>query len=48
MMKNFMISGSLGPNMELEEDPDGRDAMPFPREDAVMTVYDGGDAACPT
>jgi hypothetical protein len=27
--------------MELEEDPGRSDVMPFPREDAVMTVYDG-------
>jgi hypothetical protein len=38
MMKNFMISGSLTQDMEPEEEPSGRDVMPFPREDAVMTV----------
>jgi hypothetical protein len=41
MMKSFMISGSLTRGMELDEDPSGSDAMPFPGEDAVMTVYGG-------
>jgi hypothetical protein len=41
MMKNFMTSGSLTQGRELEEDPGGSDMMPFPREDAVMTFYDG-------
>jgi hypothetical protein len=40
MMKNFMISGSLTWGMEPDEDPGGSDTMPFPKEDAVMTVYD--------
>jgi hypothetical protein len=42
MMNNFMISGSLTRDMELEEHQDRRDVMPFPEEDAVMTVYEGG------
>jgi hypothetical protein len=41
MMKNFMTSGSLTQGREPEEDPSGSDAMPFPRKDAVMMVYDG-------
>jgi hypothetical protein len=41
MMKNFMISGSLTRGMELDEDSGVSDTMPFPREDAVMTFYDG-------
>jgi hypothetical protein len=41
LMKNFMVSGSLTRDMEPEEGPSGRDVMPFYREDAVMTVYDG-------
>jgi hypothetical protein len=40
MMKNFIISGSLTLGMELDEDPGGSDTMPFPREDAIMMVYD--------
>jgi hypothetical protein len=39
MMKNFMVSRSLTQDMKPEEDLGGRDAMPFPRKDAVMTVY---------
>jgi hypothetical protein len=41
MMKNFMTSGSLTRDKEPEEDPGRSDAMPFPREDAFMTVDDG-------
>jgi hypothetical protein len=49
MMNNFMISGSLTRDMELEEHQDRRDVMPFPEEDAVMTVYEGGGGTtCPT
>jgi hypothetical protein len=40
MMKNFMASGSLARGMEVNK-PDNGDMMPFPREDAVMTIYDG-------
>jgi hypothetical protein len=40
MMKSFMISGSLTRDMEPEENPSRSDVMPFPREDAVMIVYD--------
>jgi hypothetical protein len=40
MMKNFIISGSLTLGMELDEDPGRSDTMPFPREDAIMMVYD--------
>jgi hypothetical protein len=41
MVKNFKTSGFLTQVNELEEDPGGRGARPFPGEDAVMTVYDG-------
>jgi hypothetical protein len=41
MIKNFMVSGSLTRGMELDEDLDGSDAMPFPGEDMVMMAYDG-------
>jgi hypothetical protein len=41
MMKNFMASESLIRGMELDKVPDEGNAMPFPREDAVMTIYDG-------
>jgi hypothetical protein len=41
MMKTFMTSRSLTWDKELEEDPSGRDKIPFPGEDVVMTVYDG-------
>jgi hypothetical protein len=41
MMKNFMTSGSHARDKEFEEDPGGRDVMPFPEEDVVMKVYDG-------
>jgi hypothetical protein len=41
MMKNFMASGSLARGMEVDEVPDKGDMMPFPREDAVMMIYDG-------
>jgi hypothetical protein len=40
MMKSFMTSGSLSRGMEVDEIPDEGDAMPFPRECAVMTIYD--------
>jgi hypothetical protein len=40
-MKNFMTSGSLTRDREPKEDLGGRGATPFPREDAVMMVYDG-------
>jgi hypothetical protein len=41
MMKNFMASGSLTRGMELDEVPEEGDVTPFPREDAVMMIYDG-------
>jgi hypothetical protein len=44
MMKNFMTSGSLTRGMEVDEVPNEGDATPFPREDAVKTIYDG----CPS
>jgi hypothetical protein len=44
MMKNFIASGSLSRGIEVDEVPDEGDAMPIPREDAIMTIYDG----CPS
>jgi hypothetical protein len=44
MMKNFMASGSPARGMEVDEVPDEGNTMPFLREDAVMTIYDG----CPS
>jgi hypothetical protein len=41
MMTYFMASGSLARGMEVDEVPDEGDTMPFPGEDAVMTIYDG-------
>jgi hypothetical protein len=41
MMKSFMILGSFTRGTKLDEDPGGSDIMPFPGEDAVMTVYGG-------
>jgi hypothetical protein len=44
MMKNFMASGSPARGMEVDEVPDEGDTTPFPREDAVLMIYDG----CPS
>jgi hypothetical protein len=41
MMKYFMTLGSLSQGKEPEGDPSGKGTTPFPREEAVMTVYDG-------
>jgi hypothetical protein len=41
MMKNFMTSGSLTRGIEVDEVPDEGDTTPFPREDVIMTIYDG-------
>jgi hypothetical protein len=41
MIKSFMILRSLTRGTKLDEDPGGSDTMPFPKEDAVMTVYGG-------
>jgi hypothetical protein len=40
-MKNFMVLGSLIRGMELDEIPSESNAMPFPRKDTVMMIYDG-------
>jgi hypothetical protein len=52
MMRSFMTSGSLTWGTELDEDPGGSDTTPFPRENALMTVYGGcphwGGVACLT
>jgi hypothetical protein len=39
MMKSFMTLGSLTWGAELDEGPDGSDAMPFPEENAILIVY---------
>jgi hypothetical protein len=41
MMKNFVASGSHVRGMEVDEVPDEGNMTPFPREDAVMTIYAG-------
>jgi hypothetical protein len=41
MMRNFMTSRSLTWVTELDEGPDENDAMSFPEENIVMTVYGG-------
>jgi hypothetical protein len=41
MMKNFIVSRSLTRGMELDKILDEGNAMPFPREDTIMIVYDG-------
>jgi hypothetical protein len=41
MINNFMASGSLAQGMEVNEVPDEGDTMPFPREDAIITIYNG-------
>jgi hypothetical protein len=50
MMKKFRVLGYLTQGMELNEDPSGSDTMCFPKEDAVVMVYDGhpyqGGAMC--
>jgi hypothetical protein len=38
VMKNFMASGSLTRGIEVDKVPDEGDTMPFPGEDAVMTI----------
>jgi hypothetical protein len=52
MMRSFMTSGSLNWAAELDEGPNGSDATPFPRENAILTVYKGhphwGGATCLT
>jgi hypothetical protein len=37
-MNNFMTLGSHTQGSELEEDLDGSDVIPFPKDDVVMTV----------
>jgi hypothetical protein len=41
MMKHFMVLRFLTRGMKLDEDLGGSNTMPFPREDAVILVYDG-------
>jgi hypothetical protein len=41
MMKNFIVSRSLTRGMELDKILDEGNAMPFPRDDTIMIVYDG-------
>jgi hypothetical protein len=40
LMKSFMTSGSVSHGMEVNQIPTEDDAAPFPREEAVMTIYD--------
>jgi hypothetical protein len=40
MMKDFMASRSFTRGMEIDEVPNEGNTMPFPREDAVMMIYD--------
>jgi hypothetical protein len=40
-MRSFMTSRSLTWGAELDEEPDGSDMTPFPKENAVMMVYRG-------
>jgi hypothetical protein len=46
MMKNFMIPGSPTQRTENNEDLGGIDTLPFPRENTVMTIYDGPSTHC--
>jgi hypothetical protein len=39
MIKNFKASVSLTRGMEVDDVPDEGSAMPFPGEDATMTIY---------
>jgi hypothetical protein len=39
MMKNFMALGALSKGKKPEGEPGGKGAAPFPREEAVMTIY---------
>jgi hypothetical protein len=41
MMTSFMTSGSLTWGIELDEGLDGGHTMPFPKENAIMRVYEG-------
>jgi hypothetical protein len=41
MMKKFMASRSITQGVELNEDSNKGDMMPFPGEDAFMTIYVG-------
>jgi hypothetical protein len=41
LMKSFMATRPLARGMEIDEVPDEGDKTPFPREDAVMMIYDG-------
>jgi hypothetical protein len=38
-MKSFMTMGSLSQGMEIDKAPIKSDAVPFPREDAVMMIF---------
>jgi hypothetical protein len=41
MMQSFMTSGSLTSGSKPDQEPDGSDPAPFPKENAVMTVPEG-------
>jgi hypothetical protein len=40
MMKNFMTSRALPKGKKPEGDSDRKDTTPFPREEAVLSIYD--------
>jgi hypothetical protein len=41
MMRSFMTLRSLALGAELDEGLDGSDTTPFPKENVVMTIYEG-------
>jgi hypothetical protein len=41
MTRSFMTSVSITWGAELDERPDGSYTTPFPKENAIMTVYKG-------
>jgi hypothetical protein len=41
MMKNYMTSGALTNGKKPEGDPAQKVTAPFPREEAVMSIYGG-------
>jgi hypothetical protein len=41
MMRSFLSTGSLTCGAEPDKGPEGSDSMPFPEENAIMTVLGG-------
>jgi hypothetical protein len=41
MMRNYMITGALTKGRKPEGDPGGKATAPFPKEEAVMSIYYG-------